>query len=324
MHNKDEDEKKSFEWRKRATQVAYGFSMGTANVIPGVSGGTMALVHGIYEELVNALRSVNLEFVISILRFKWKRAFGILHWRFLVPLSIGIMLAIVSLARVIPYLLERHRAPVCALFFGLILASSLVISREIEKWSPGTASAGVIFAAGSFLLVGLLPLETPNALWFIFLTGVISFMAMLLPGLSGAFILLVLGKYTYILELVQDLVYRGRIETLVPLGVFGIGCIVGILGLAKVLGYFLRSHKAETMAALGGLMLGSLRKLWPWREVTAWMEAGGKQIPLEEANKLPRVFDAEVIVSLVLFIAGILLVFLLERAAGTRLNRKTE
>ncbi len=321
MEKKTGDEKTVFKWKKAAVHVAHGFSMGTANVIPGVSGGTMALVHGIYEELVNAIRSVNLEFLTCILRFQWKKAFRILHWRFLVPLSIGIMLAVVSLARVVPYLLDRHRAPVCGLFFGLILASSLVLAREIQKWSATTIVSGVLFAAGSFFLVGLLPLETPDSLWFIFVTGVVSFMAMLLPGLSGAFILLILGKYTYILELVQDLVYRGRIETLLPLSVFGAGCIVGILGLARVLGYFLAKRKAETMAALGGLMLGSLRKLWPWREVTAWMEAGDKQIPLEEANRLPSVFNTEVLVSLLLFIAGVGLVFVLERAAG---NKKAE
>lgn len=311
-------QKKSSEggWKKRALEyTAYGFSMGTANVIPGVSGGTMALIHGIYEELVESIRSANWEFIKSFVTLKWKRAFEILNWRFLVPLGVGVLLAVVSLARVIPYLLEHYRAPICALFMGLILASSMVIAREIKEWKVPPIVSGVVAAIGSYVLVGLLPVETPESLPFIFLCGFIAIMAMLLPGISGAFMLLILGKYTYILKAVQDLVYHGKLEAALPLAVFSVGCVAGLMGLARILGFFLDHHRDATMAALGGLMLGSLRKLWPWREVVRWLEVGKKRVPLEEANKLPSELSGEVVVSALLVGVGVALVMVLERVA---------
>ena len=302
-------------WKKGLEKTAYGFSMGTANVIPGVSGGTMALVHGIYKDLIEAIRSANLEFAKNIFQLKWKRAFKILHWRFLLPVGLGVVIAVVSLARVIPYFLEHHRAPICAMFFGLISASAVLIGREIEKWSLPALITGVLFTAGSFVLVGLLPVQTPDAMWFIFLTGFVSFMAMLLPGLSGAFVLLVLGKYTYILNAVQELAYHGRLQALIPLGVFALGSIVGVLCLARVLSHFLEHYRSATMAALVGLMLGSLRKLWPWREVEEWTKVGEKTIPLEEANRIPASLDTEVLVSVGLFIVGVFLIMIFEKIA---------
>jgi putative membrane protein len=310
--------KRALEWS------AYGFSMGTANVIPGVSGGTMALIHGIYERLIDAIRSVNLDFIKAFFTLQWKKAFRILDWRFIFPLGFGVLLAVVSLARVIPYLLEHHRAPICAFFMGLILASAVVIGREIDKWSLSTVASGIVATVGSFILVGLLPLRTPADLWFIFLCGAISIMAMLLPGISGAFMLLVLGKYAYILQAVRDLAYRGQIAALLPLGIFCVGCAVGLIGLARVLGYLLHHYRPQTMAALGGLMLGSLRKLWPWREVVEWTTVGKKRIPVAEANRLPDALSGEVILVAGLVVVGVVLVAVLERIARYRDNPKEQ
>lgn len=309
-------------WKRYLEWGAYGFSMGTANVIPGVSGGTMALVHGIYKELVDAIRSANFSFFKAFFTLRWREAFQILHWRFILPLGVGVLLAVVSLARAIPYLLDNHRAPISALFMGLIAASAIMIGREIRRWGVATIAAGGATTVGAFILVGLLPLQTPEALWFIFLCGFISIMAMLLPGISGAFMLLVLGKYAYILEAVQDLAYRADPSALLPLGVFGVGCVVGLLMLARGLGFLLDHYRSETMAALGGLMLGSLRKLWPWREVVEWARVGGKRVPVEEANRLPDTFSTEVFWVIGLAVAGAALVVVLDRIAQSRSSRK--
>ncbi|MCD6498019.1 MAG: DUF368 domain-containing protein [Deltaproteobacteria bacterium] len=294
----------------------YGFSMGTANVIPGVSGGTMALIHGIYEDLVDAINSANWEFIKALVTLKWKKAFFILHWRFLVPLGIGVTLAVVSLAKLIPYLIEHYRTPVSAFFVGLIAASSVVIARQIPKWTVGTTLWGLLSAVVAFWVVGLIPVQTPTGLWFIFLCGVLSIMAMLLPGISGAFILLVLGKYAYILGNVRDLAYHARLSAVIPLTVFAIGCILGLAGLARILGAALKRYRGQTMAALGGLMIGSLRTLWPWREVVATAKIGGKTVPTEEANRLPGAFNGEVLLVIGLVVVGIFLVLLLERLAS--------
>ena len=305
-----------------AELAAYGFSMGTANVIPGVSGGTMALIHGIYEDLVDAINSADATFIKDFITFRWKSAFERLHWRFLLPLGIGVALAVVSLARVIPYLLEHHRPPVTAFFLGLILASTGTIAREIPRWTTGTTLAGLAAAGLSFWVVGLIPLQTPNSLWFLFLCGVLAIMAMLLPGISGAFILLVLGKYTYVLGAIQALVYHLRMSALLPLTVFAVGCVIGLVALARAMAYALEHHRGLTMAVLVGLMLGSVRKLWPWREVVRTLEVGHKVVPVEEANRWPSQLDGQVALVGLTFLAGVALVLVLERLAQPRAEKR--
>ncbi len=295
--------------------AAYGFSMGTANVIPGVSGGTMALIHGIYEDLVGAINSADVAFIKDVLTLRWKSALNRLHWRFLLPLGIGVVLAVVSLARLIPYLLEHYRPPVTAFFLGLILASTGTIARQIPRWTWKEVTAGIVATALSFWVVGLIPLQTPSSLWFLFLCGVLAIMAMLLPGISGAFILLVLGKYTYVLGAIQDLVYHLKFSALLPLFVFAVGCVIGLVVLARAMAYALEHHRGLTMAVLVGLMLGSVRKLWPWREVVRTIHVGHKVLPVEEANRLPAQVDGQVALVLGTFLAGALLVVLLERLA---------
>ncbi len=306
-HRKEKD-------RRVVELVGYGFSMGTANVIPGVSGGTMALVHGIYDELVEAINSADTTFLRDLVTGHWKRALGRLHWRFLLPLLTGVALAVVSLAKLVPYLLEHHRAPVTAFFVGLILASTVSIGREIPKWRIQEVLSALAATAGAYWVVGLIPVQTPNALWFLFVCGVLSFMAMLLPGISGAFVLLVLGKYAHLLGLIRDLVYHLRFEALVPLFVFGLGALVGLVGLARIMAFLLERYRTVTMAGLIGLMLGSLRKLWPWREVVETMTVGHKVVPVREVNHLPELNGA-LVLTVACAILGGLLVLLLDHLA---------
>ena len=302
--------------RSRALElVAYGFSMGTANVIPGVSGGTMALIHGIYDELVEAINSADTKFVALLLRGRWKEAFQRLHWRFLVPLAVGVGLAVVSLAKVVPYLLVHYRAPVTAFFVGLILASAISMSRDLPRWGLGEVVALTLATGLAYWVVGLIPVQTPIALWFMFLCGFLSFMAMLLPGISGAFVLLVLGKYAYLLGLIRDLVYHLRFQALLPLFVFGLGALAGLVGLARIMAYLLEHARTVTMAGLIGLMLGSLRKLWPWREVVETMRVGHKVVPVREVNRLPDALDGTFVAVLVCLLAGAALVLVLDRLA---------
>ena len=238
-----------------------GYCMGAANVVPGVSGGTIALVSGIYEELVAALDAVMSPAPWKALlqgRFKdfWK---GV-HGRFLLWLVIGAVLSIFTLAKIIERQLHYHPILVWAFFFGLILASAFYMFKDIKGWKLRDA----MFAMGGVVLglvvCTLSPTTTPDSLWFIFLCGAIAICTMILPGISGSFILVILGKYDYIMSAVSNM----DIPVLV---VFALGCAVGILAFAKFLNWLLARWERQTMLVLLGFVIGSLVKVWPWNDL---------------------------------------------------------
>jgi putative membrane protein len=283
-----------------------GFLMGAANVIPGVSGGTMALVLGIYEELINAIRSINLKFVRLVTHLNIKEALSSVSWPFLLPIGLGVLLATFSLAEILSWLLERYPVIVWSFFFGLIVSSVITVSRVIKQWRIPTIVAIAVGTITAYGLFGVIPVSTPNAPWFIFVSGFIAICAMILPGISGAYILVLLGKYHYILEALNN-------KDFFTLFIIGAGAFVGLISFAQILGWLLKKYHDLTMAILIGLMCGSLRKIWPWKEtVTTFIDSHGKEIPSLQSNIIPASFTSDVVCALLFMLIGILLVWSLD------------
>jgi len=288
-----------------------GVAMGAADIIPGVSGGTIALIAGIYSNLIDAIKSLDMEGIKKLLKLDFSGFLAHVHVRFLVVLLAGIGTAILSIARAMHWLLENQPTFTWSAFFGLILASIWVLSRKV-KWSANKVLAFVIGAGGGFFLVGLIPVATPETWWFIVLCGMIAICAMILPGISGAFLLLILGKYEYVTAALK---HPFSAESLVIIGCFMIGAFFGITSFSRVLSYLLHHYEALTLAFLTGLMTGSLRKVWPWKDVLETQMIRGKSYVLREANLLP-VVDVNLMICLGLMIAGVVLVLRLEKVAS--------
>ena len=247
-----------------------GACMGAADVIPGVSGGTIAFIMGIYDKFVASLAAINLEAVKLFFSGKFKDFWKHINGSFLLSLAIGIGVSVISLATVMQTLLSDFPIQTWAFFFGLIVASSIFILRGISGWSLRE----LLFLAGGIVLgvviCTLSPTQTPDALWFIFLSGAIAICAMILPGISGSFILLILGKYQYILGAVSDLVAGQNVtHNILILAVFAIGAVVGILGFSKFLHWILSRWHKQTLIILAGFIIGSLVKIWPWNNPEA-------------------------------------------------------
>ncbi len=286
-----------------------GVCMGTADIIPGVSGGTIALITGIYENLLQAIKSANIDMVRSLINADFKNALAGVHLRFLIVLFSGIGMAIMSLARLMNYLLHNHPVETWSLFFGLIAASIIVVGKRVENivGSAGFSVAGGILIA--HIIVNFIPLTTPEALWFIFLSGFIAICAMILPGLSGAFILLILGKYEFITATLKN---PFVLDNLVIIFVFCMGCLAGLTSFTRLLNYLLSKWHNLTLAFLTGLMIGSMQKIWPWKEILETKIIRGKLHVLASHNILPQTFDGQLLLAVVLVVIGFAAVILLE------------
>jgi putative membrane protein len=284
--------------------------MGSADVVPGVSGGTIALITGIYEDLIAALRSIDKEVLQKLLSLDFKGVVAKVHVRFLLALFSGIVVAILSLARIMNYLLHHHPIPTWSLFFGLIAASIVMVGKHVENWY---GKAGISFAAGivaATIIVNLIPVQTPEDLWFIFLCGIVAICAMILPGISGAFILLILGKYEFVTGALKNPFMPQNLTVII---VFCMGCGIGLLGFARVLNYLLQKYHNLTLAFLTGLIAGSLQKIWPWKEVIATHTIRGKDHVIWGGPILPPSIDQSFFVAVGLAILGFVLVLAIER-----------
>ena len=247
-----------------------GACMGAADVIPGVSGGTIAFIMGIYDKFVASLAAINAEAVKLFFTGKFKEFWRHINGGFLLSLVVGIGVSVISLATVMQTLLSDFPIQTWAFFFGLIVASSIFILRGISGWGLRE----ILFLIGGILLgvtiCTLSPTQTPDALWFIFLSGAIAICAMILPGISGSFILLILGKYQYILGAVSDLVAGQNVAgNLLIIGVFAIGAVIGILSFSKFLHWLLSRWHKQALIILAGFIIGSLVKIWPWNNPEA-------------------------------------------------------
>lgn len=235
-----------------------GFGMGAANVVPGVSGGTIALLTGIYSDIVGALNAVTeKETWKSLLHGRFREFWRLIKGDFLVALLVGVLLSVFSLAKLVTWCLTYYPILTWAFFFGLILASAVVMVRGIKDFRGADLIPAVIGLALGLVICTMSPTKTTDDIWFIFLCGAISICAMILPGISGSFILLVMGKYHYIMQAITDLNWPVII-------MFGVGCVVGILAFAKLLHWLLARWERQTMLVLLGFVFGSLVRVWPW------------------------------------------------------------
>lgn len=265
--------------------AAKGACMGAADVIPGVSGGTIAFIMGIYDQFVGSIASINAEAVKLLFSGKFKAFWKHINGNFLLALILGIGASIVCLAGLMQMLLADFPIQTWAFFFGLIVASSIFILRGIKDWRVRDAFFIVLGIVLGVTICTLSPTQTPDALWFIFLSGALAICAMILPGISGSFILLILGKYQFIMETITSCV--GNVGALMgaegadkvlfwnsalTLAVFLVGAVVGILSFSKFLHWLLARWNKETLIVLAGFIIGSLVKVWPWSNEEAMMQ----------------------------------------------------
>lgn len=286
--------------------------MGTADLIPGVSGGTVAFLSGIYEELLFSIKTINREFFQLLFKKQIRQALALIPFRFLTPLALGIFTALLTLAQVLIFLLHKYPTFVWAFFFGLVLASVRVVLKRIVKWNLSDKISFIVSAIITYFVVSLIPIHTPNTLPFFFVSGAIAISAMILPGVSGSFILLLLGKYQQILKAVTN-------RDLLILGVFMAGCVFGLALFARILSWLFRHHHDISVSILAGIMLGSVRKLWPWQEVVSTrINSHGEEIPFIVKNVLPQALDISTILALFFILLGAMLVFFLDRMHLTK------
>jgi len=292
--------------------VSKGFCMGASDVVPGVSGGTMAFILGIYEELINAIKSFDLKSLQLLLTLKVRPFLDRISWKFLISVGIGILTAIFTLSKVLSWLLQNKPVLIWSFFLGLILASVLSVSRRVEVWRLSTwtcLSGGIL---GTYFLVGFVPVSTPNEPWFLFLSGAVAICAMILPGISGAFILVLLGKYQVVLEAVNQ-------RDLTVLLLVFMGAYVGITTFSRLLSWLFKKYHDLTVALLTGFMLGSLRKVWPWKEtLKSVTDIKGKIIPIVQENIFPSLWNIEVTNAICLITIGFLIVFSLDYLAARK------
>ncbi|MBK5279843.1 MAG: DUF368 domain-containing protein [Bacteroidia bacterium] len=294
-----------------------GISMGAADVIPGVSGGTIAFISGIYEELIDSIKSIDIEAFKLLFRFQIISFWEKINGNFLIVVLAGIVTSLLSLAKLMTYLLEHHPIPVWSFFFGLILVSSPLIIRDIKKWNFATVIMGIAGVAIAYSITILSPTETPTHFPFIFLSGALAICAMILPGISGAFILLLIGKYEYMI--------KALIGFDIPvILVFVTGAFIGLLAFSRLLSWILTHYRFPTLALLAGFMIGSLNKVWPWKEITAFrINSEGLQVPALDRSILPAQYFEKtghdpLLFQAVLFVAlGIFLVVAIEKIASS-------
>jgi putative membrane protein len=281
-----------------------GIGMGSADIVPGVSGGTIAFIAGIYEELVHSIRTVTGDVVRLLARGRVAEAVGRVPFPFLLPLGVGLLTAIVTLANLISWALDRHPAQLWAFFFGLVLASVVMVSRRVSAWHPRLVAGFGAATVGAFFVVGAQPFDLPDARIFLVVSGAIASMAMILPGISGSFILIILGEYDRILDAVTE-------RDVVTLGIFLVGVVLGLALFARVLTWLFAHYHDIVVAVLAGFMLGSLRRVWPWKESVG--EGADGHAEELAGNVLPPVIDGSVAVAAVMFVIGVTMIIALDR-----------
>ena len=283
-----------------------GMAMGAADVVPGVSGGTIAFIAGIYDELINSIKSINMHSLKLLFTGKIAAFWKAVNRNFLFALLLGIAISVFSLAKLITYLLLNEPVLVWSFFFGLVLASTWFVTKDIKGWNWKTVAGFVGGAVIAYYITVATPAETSTNLMFIFLCGAIAICAMILPGISGSFILVLVGKYFYVMEAVKTL-------DLVVLGVFAFGAALGITSFSRVLSYALKNFRNITLSVLSGFMLGSLNKVWPWKEVEK-LVSDGHEVMIEH-NIAP---NTEVAEAVVLMLIGFILVYVLEKISAKK------
>ena len=305
-----------------------GMAMGMAEVIPGVSGGTIAFITGIYEKLLNSIKAFGPSLISTFRKDGFAGAWNTINGNFLVFLLGGMVLGIVVGVFGISFLLETYPPAVWAFFFGLIIASAIYVGKQIEKWRWQEVVALIIGTAVAYAITVISPAEGSSSYFFVFISGMIAISALILPGISGSFILLLMGMYSFIItDTLKPALKTLDPDKLVIMFVFALGCLTGLMTVSRLLSWTFKHFRSVTLAILTGFMLGSLNKIWPWRNATKWMtEEGGiidslaggiipKKILMEQ-NVLPSGYTAGeplVLAVVICAILGFAAVFLLER-----------
>lgn len=289
-----------------------GIAMGAADVIPGVSGGTIAFIAGIYQELIDSIKSVNLTSLKLLLTGKISDFWKAVNGNFLFSLILGIGISILSLAKGMQYLLDHQPILIWSFFFGLVVASAVYVGKDIKEWKAGTVLSLIIGIAVAYVITVITPAEANTSYGFIFLSGAIAICAMILPGISGSFILVLLGMYRFILGAVTSF-------NLPVVFTFLAGVIIGIVLFSNLLSWLLRKYYTLTIAMLVGFMVGSLNKVWPWKEVTeTFIDRHGEIKPLMEQNVMPNNYfdltgnNPQLGYALLLAACGFALIFFIE------------
>ncbi|MBQ4915750.1 DUF368 domain-containing protein [Maribacter sp. MMG018] len=292
--------------------ILKGMAMGAADVVPGVSGGTIAFISGIYEELISSINSINLGLLKTWKADGFKTVWGKVNGNFLLALFTGIFISLFSLATLVSWLLENEPILLWSFFFGLVAASVFFVGKEIQKWHVGTITALVSGALIAFFITTLPPSENIDGLPFLFLSGALAVCAMILPGISGAFILVLLGSYKTIL----DAVHERDIKIVITVGV---GAVFGLLSFAKLLKWMFTNYKNITLALLTGFIVGSLNKIWPWKRVLETKVYGEKTVIID-TNTSPLSYegDPQIFYAILAALIGFSLIFILEKTASKK------
>ncbi|QBA64594.1 DUF368 domain-containing protein [Muriicola soli] len=290
-----------------------GMAMGAADVVPGVSGGTIAFISGIYEELITSINQIGPAVLKTLPKqgivATWKEVNG----NFLLSLFLGIAISVITLARLISWLLINEPVLLWSFFFGLVVASVIFVARAIVKWRPAVFAILLAGAAIAYFITQLPPVENTSSLPYLFLSGALAICAMILPGISGAFILVLLGSYKTVLDAVHE-------RNVITLATVFVGAIFGLLSFARLLKWMFQHYKDITLALLTGFIIGSLNKIWPWKIVIESRVFDGKSIPVLEENVSPFAYSGEpqLLWAILLAIAGFSLIFMLEKLAAKK------
>ena len=302
---------------------AKGLAMGAADIIPGVSGGTIAFITGIYEELLYSLKQLN----VKNLRILFKDGFSVFFRKtnalFLIVLSSGIAISILSLARGIKYMLLNHSILIMAFFFGLIVASILIFMRKITHWNWKIVLAILFGSLISFFITITKPFSSPDSYVYLFFSGFLAIIAMILPGISGAFILLLMGSYYSIINALDDLRigvfsmdFDRLINPVLKVICFGCGALIGLLLFANALSWLFQKYRQLAIAVLNGFLIGSLNKVWPWKKIISYrLNSGGESVPFLEQNISPFAMTVKnhFVYALVIALVGFSIIYILER-----------
>lgn len=291
-----------------------GIAMGAADVVPGVSGGTIAFISGIYEELIESIKSLNLKNVKLLFKKGIKTFWKEINGTFLLSLVVGIGISILSLAKLFHFLLDEFPIFVWSFFFGLIIASAIYVAMQIKGWNYKIILGIILGTAIAYFITTITPASesgAPNHL-YILLCGMVAICAMILPGISGSFILLLMGQYKFILSVLSDMKFD-------YIATFGVGAIIGIISFSNILSWLLRKFHDITIAFLAGFMIGSLNKVWPWKHtLLSHTNQFAEIIPDKQENVLPNMFyeltgkDPQTLYAILLAITGFLVIFLLQ------------
>lgn len=305
-----------------------GMAMGAADVVPGVSGGTIAFISGIYEELIESIDKLNLTNLKKIRSHGFKVFWNSVNGSFLLALFSGIAISILSLAKLIKWLLQNEPVLLWSFFFGLVVASIVFIGKQIKTTNFLIILAIISSTLLSYYITRAEPFASPDSNLYLFFCGFVAIIAMILPGISGAFILLLLGAYEIAIETINNLIKSITTlntalftDAVTKFAMLGIGAVVGIKVFSKILNWMFKHHKNVTLAILTGFMVGSLNKIWPWKKVLTWrLNSEGLKVPLLEESVAPSAYigDAQVILAIVFMIVGFLTIFILEKLGSNR------